>query len=75
MAQNQLNRIAKRFFARNKALDAKTAQVIASLVLADGLVSRAEKRFLQGLLKRQKLNKSAELALHGMLAAGSPGSL
>lgn len=75
MTRNQLQRTVKQFFARNNSINGKIADTIAQKVLADGLVSRTEKRFIRGLLKRERLDKPAELALLRLLAVGSPGSL
>lgn len=71
MTKQQLKRIVNRLLGRNKAIDRKAAGVLAEKVLADGLVSRTEKRFLRGLLKRQKLDESARVELHRVLAEGS----
>lgn len=75
MTRNQLKRTVKRFLTRKKPIDGKTADTIALHVLADGLVSRTEKRFIRGLLKRERLDDSAASILHRVLVVGSPGSL
>lgn len=68
MTKQQLRKTVNRLLRGNKAIDGKTAGNIAEAVLADGLISRSEKRFLRGLLKHQRLHQTAYSALEGVLA-------
>ena len=70
MAQYHLKRAVKRFSERNKAIDSKTADLIAQRVLVDGFHSRTEKRFLRGLLKRERLDKAVQMTIYQVLADG-----
>ncbi len=71
MKKQQMKKMVARFLGRNKAIDDKMADMIAKEVLADGMVSRTEKRFLSGLLKRQRVNQSAQSKLERVLAGGA----
>lgn len=71
MTRKQLKRLARAFVGRKTVLDGKTAEKIVTAVLADGFVSRTERRLLGGLLRSVKVDKTARLALHQVLADGS----
>lgn len=71
MTKKQMKRVARSFDGQKKVLDGKTAEKIVTAVLADGFVSRTERRLLGGLLRLEKVDKTARMALHRVLADGS----
>lgn len=77
MTRKQLKRVTRALSGQKKKnnnkkpIDGKTAEKIVATVLADGVVSRTEQRLLGGLLRRERLDNSAQLVLHRVLADGS----
>ena len=52
MALNFLQKQARKTLAVKKRIDGETADKLADIVLADNFVSRTEKCFLKGLIRK-----------------------